>query len=66
MVYTAAKKLIQNEMDKFNRGMTTEADFQTWKADMEHKLDIFFLMKRITQAQYEELVGLLNPSTESE
>ena len=45
MTYTRLKKLIEN-------GVYV-------KEDMMNKLDVFLMADRITEAQYEELVGLM-------
>lgn len=45
MTYTRLKKLIEN-------GVYV-------KEDMMNKLDVFLMANRITEAQYEELVGLM-------
>ena len=46
MTYIFCKRLIQN------------GNYE--KDDMTLKLDVFLLNNRITQAQYEELVGMMN------
>lgn len=46
MTYKVCKRLIQN------------GNFE--KEDMTMKLDVFLLNDRITQEQYNELVGLMN------
>lgn len=46
MTYNVCKRLIQN------------GNYE--KEDMATKLDIFLLNNRITQEQYNELVGLMN------
>ena len=45
MTYTRLKKLIENG--------------SYVKEDMMNKLDVFLMANRITEAQYEELVGLM-------
>lgn len=49
MTYDVCKRLI--EIKDFN-----EAD----KEDLQNKIDIFLLNDRISDKEYEELVGLLN------
>ena len=46
MTYTYCKKIIEN--GKYN------------KAEMLDKLDVFLLNNRITDAQYNELIGMMN------
>lgn len=47
MIYTLLKRMI------------TTNNYQ--KDDMQNKLDIFFTVNRITEEQYLELTGLINP-----
>jgi len=49
MTYKICKRLIEN----------TNYKSQEEKDDMQVKLDVFLLNNRITQEEYEELVGLL-------
>lgn len=61
MVYNSAKLLIQNTLNKRENGAITEEAFALWKADMENKLNVFYLMNRITESQYKELSAMLDP-----
>lgn len=49
MTYTICKKLI--EIKDFDEGE---------KEDLQNKIDIFLLNNRVSDKEYEELVGLLN------
>lgn len=53
MTYRNCKKLIENA----DRNGSKTAEFIT---DMAGKLDIFLLNNRITESEYNELIGLLN------
>lgn len=52
MIYTLLKRMI-------NTG-----NYE--KEDMENKLNIFFTVNQITQEQYLELIGLINPKPVAE
>lgn len=62
MVYNSARLLIQNTLNKKENGMISEEAFDIWKADMENKLNVFYLMNRLTEGQYKELSGMIDPS----
>lgn len=53
MTYRNCRKLIENAK---NRGTATDA----WKDSMKMKLDVFLLADRLTEAEYTELMGLLD------
>lgn len=57
MTYRNCKKLI--EIKKRKGGMN-----QAWMEEMKDKLDIFLLNSRITEAEYAELIQLLDGETE--
>lgn len=59
MTYRNCKKLIELA-DK--RGIKTEA----WIEDMKNKIDVFYLNNRLTQAEYAELMEMLEPAKETE
>lgn len=59
MTYSSMKKLITNQNNKYNKGMVDADSYNMWKSSTMNKLDIFLTCDRISQAQYEELVGLL-------
>lgn len=61
MVYNSARLLIQNTLNKRENGTITEEAFTLWKADMENKLNVFYLMNRLTEGQYKELSAMLDP-----
>lgn len=52
MTYTFLKKIIAG--GKYD------------KEDLMNKIDVFFMANRITQEQYEELMGLVNPPVEED
>lgn len=53
MTYRNCKKLIDNRIKAGSLN-------QDWAADMLNKLDVFLLANRITDAEYQELTGLIN------
>ena len=53
MTYRNCRKLI--EMAK-KRGTATKE----WVSDMKEKLDVFILNNRLTDAEYNELMGILD------
>lgn len=60
MTYRNCKKLIEN---KAKAGQLDQA----WAAEMLDKLDVFLLANRITEAEYQELAGVISdnlPETE--
>lgn len=62
MIYNSARLLIQNTLNKKENGMISEEAFDIWKADMENKLNVFYLMNRLTEGQYKELSAMIDPS----
>lgn len=59
MAYVSMKKLITNENNKYESGVITAEEYGLWKTNTQNKLDVFFACNRLTQAQYEELCGML-------
>ena len=59
MAYNVMKKLITNENLKLKEGVTTESEYENFKKSTGKKLDVFLTCDRITEEQYEELIGLL-------
>lgn len=59
MAYISMKKLITNENNKYDSGAVTVEEYGLWKTNTQNKLDVFFACNRMTQAQYEELCGML-------
>lgn len=53
MTYRNCKKLIDNKIKAGNLD-------QAWASDMLDKLDVFLLADRITDAEYQELAGMIN------
>lgn len=63
MAYQSMKKLINNQNIKYNNGSVDAESYNIWKANTLNKLDVFLACDRLTQAQYEELTGLLIDTT---
>lgn len=61
MVYNSARLLIQNALNKKENGSMTEDEFNLWKETMENKLNVFYLMNRLTESQYRELSSMIDP-----
>lgn len=59
MAYSSMKKLIANQNIKYANGTIDSDTYNMWKNSTMNKLDVFLACDRITQAQYEELVGML-------
>lgn len=59
MAYATMKKLIVNENNKFNAGLVSEEEYSLWKESTANKLDVFLACGRITDKQYEDLIGML-------
>ena len=57
MTYDVCMKLIT-----IRKKMLTANDWNRFVTEMKHKLDVFLLADRLTNAQYEELTNLLNCS----
>ena len=66
MAYISMKKLITNENNKYESGAITAEEYGLWKTNTQNKLDVFFACNRLTQAQYEELCGMLSISNQTE
>ena len=66
MAYISMKKLITNENNKYESGAITAEEYGLWKTNTQNKLDVFFACNRLTQAQYEELCGMLSVSNQTE
>lgn len=50
-----------NTIYELLKRMITTGNYE--KADMQNKLDVFFMVGRITQDQYLELTEMINPKT---
>lgn len=59
MAYATMKKLIINENNKYNAGLVSEEEYSLWKESTSNKLDVFLACGRITDKQYEDLIGML-------
>ena len=59
MAYTSMEKLITNQNIKYMNGTVDAESYNMWKITTMNKLDVFLTGDRITQVQYEELVGML-------
>jgi hypothetical protein len=59
MAYTTMKKLITNQNNKLTNGTISQEDYDLWKESAQNKLDVFMACNRLTNAQYEELVGMI-------
>ena len=60
MAYTIMKKLIENQNNKLKNGTITAEEYELFKVNSMKKLDVFLACDRITSAQYEELVAMMN------
>ena len=58
MAYISMKKLITNENNKYNSGTIIVDEYNLWKANTTKKLDVFYACNRLTDVQYEELIGM--------
>lgn len=52
-------KLINNENALYEAGRVTAEEYAAWKENTMNKLDVFLACNRITEEQYQELVGML-------
>lgn len=59
MSYKSMKKLIENQNLLLAKGAISEAEYTIWKVSAMNKLDVFLAFNRLTEEQYEELVGML-------
>ena len=59
MAYVTMKKLIENQNNKLANGTITAEEYELFKANSTKKLDVFLACDRITSAQYEELVAMM-------
>ncbi len=59
MAYRSMLKLINNENALKESGAISDEEYATWKESTMNKLDVFLACNRITEAQYQELVGML-------
>ena len=59
MAYRSMVKLINNENALFGAGRVSAEEYAAWKDNTMNKLDVFLACDRITEAQYQELVGML-------
>lgn len=59
MAYRSMVKLINNENTLFEAGRVTAEEYASWKDNTMNKMDVFLACDRITEAQYQELVGML-------
>lgn len=54
-MYTIMKRLINKYNDQYQSGAITTEEYANLKSVNQHKLDVFYLGNRLTEAQYEEL-----------
>ena len=54
-MYTIMKKLINKYNDQYQSGAISAEEYANLKSVNQHKLDVFYLGNRLTEAQYEEL-----------
>lgn len=59
MAYRSMVKLINNENALYEAGRVTAEEYAAWKENTMNKLDVFLACNRITEEQYQELVGML-------
>ena len=59
MAYRSMLKLITNENALKESGAISDEEYAAWKESTMNKLDVFLACNRITEAQYQELVGML-------
>lgn len=59
MAYRSMLKLINAENALYDKGKVSNKEYATWKENTLSKLDVFLACNRISEEQYEELVGLL-------
>lgn len=59
MIYESMKTVITHENDAYKNGSKTGEEYKLWKADTEKKLKVFLKGNRLTQDQYDELIGML-------
>lgn len=59
MAYRSMLKLINNENALLDAGRVTSEEYAAWKENTMNKLDVFLACNRITEDQYQELVGML-------
>lgn len=59
MAYRSMVKLINNENALFEAGRVTAEEYTSWKSNTMNKMDVFLACDRITEDQYQELVGML-------
>ena len=54
-MYTIMKRLINKYNDQYQSGAIAAEEYANLKSVNQHKLDVFYLGNRLTEAQYEEL-----------
>lgn len=54
-MYTIMKKLITKYNNQYQNGLITSEEYVNLKSVNQHKLDVFYLGNRLTEAQYNEL-----------
>lgn len=59
MAYRSMLKLINNENALLDTDRVTAEEYAAWKENTMNKLDVFLACNRITEDQYQELVGML-------
>lgn len=53
--YSSLEKLIDNAIEKCNKGIISPEDYELFKKDTLKKMDMFLIMDRLTVEQYKEL-----------
>lgn len=59
MAYKSMLKLISNENALLESKQISTEEYAAWKESTMNKLDVFLACNRITEEQYQELVGML-------
>ena len=58
MTYSVMKKLIENAVSKYQSGIWSAEEYETYRDAQQRKLDVFYANGRLTEGQYQELTHL--------
>ena len=58
MMYNTMKRLIKNAVAKYQAQQWSLETYEAYKAEQNRKLDVFHAGGRLTDAEYDELIGL--------
>lgn len=58
MTYSSLRKLIENKNRQYENLTISKEEYQLWAENTKKQMDLFLMFNRITESQYQELMGM--------